>query len=91
MGYIGQDKSTDYEQESNAKALSEAHMIRKDGKKHAHALKHLKKQAKHSSHAAETHAFESKYGGTVQPPAMGAASNGTGSTGEAEGAAVAGE
>ena len=91
MGYIGQDKSTDYEQESNAKALSEAHMIRKDGKKHAHALKHLKKQAKHSSHAAEAHAFESKHGDSVQPNAQGAANNGMGSTGEGQGAAVAGE
>jgi len=91
MGYIGQDKSTDYEQESNAKALHEAHMIRKDGKKHAHAMKHLKKLAKHSTHAAEAHAFESKYSAGVQPEATGAANNGRGSTGEGQGFGVAGE
>lgn len=82
MGYIGQDKSQDYQGERDAQTLHDAHAIRKDPKKHAHALKHLKKMAKYSTHAQHTHTFEQ----AQQQPQGGMAE-----AGEEQGSPVAGE
>lgn len=53
---IGQVR--DYEGQSDAQTLSDAHRIRTDGKRHEKAMGHLKKMAKKSDHHAAAHAHE---------------------------------
>jgi hypothetical protein len=47
-------KVQDYEGQGDAKTLADAHAIRKDKKKHANAMKHLKVMSKKSTHASHT-------------------------------------
>lgn len=57
----------DFEGESDARTLNDAHQVRKDPKRHKKAMGHLKKMGKQSTHAQDTQKFEQGNAQQQQP------------------------